>query len=34
MYAPGAFGSGDPSGGTFDGINVNDYFSDDFQGYD
>jgi hypothetical protein len=34
MYAPGAFGEGDPSGGTFDGIDVNDYFSDDFLGYD
>jgi hypothetical protein len=34
MYAPGAFGEGDPSGGTFDGINLDDYFSDEFLGYD
>jgi hypothetical protein len=34
MYAPGAFGEGDPSGATFDGIDLDEYFSDDFLGYD
>ena len=34
MYAPGAFGEGDPSGNTFDGIDLDEYFSDDFLGYD
>lgn len=34
MYEEGAFGSGDPSGNTFDGIDVNDYFNDEFLGYD
>jgi hypothetical protein len=34
MYAPGAFGDGDPSGNIFEGIDINDYFNDDFLGYD
>jgi hypothetical protein len=34
MYAPGAFGDGDPSGNIFEGIDIGDYFNDDFLGYD